>query len=473
MKKYLFAAFFVSGWLLISNAQSVTGFAGTWQGTLQVGMDLRIVFHIRDDGKGGYTATADSPDQSAYGLKCDKTSASGNEITITMDDLRASYTGKLVNDTTITGTFIQGAELPLTLVKKEKIEERKRPQTPRPPFPYRSEDIVFSTGDGSLTYGATLTIPEGKGPFPAALLITGSGAQNRDEEIFGHKPFAVIADHLTRKGIIVMRVDDRGVGKSTGNFQLATSADFATDVNNSLDYLLARPETDPKKTGLIGHSEGGMIAPMVAANRKNIAFVILLAGPGVQIIDLMAEQNEAVARSSGVSEKALPEIKPLFREIARANLRSKDSSEAFSGALAAVESWAAGKDPAILNELQLSTREEREKYIENSNKSLQTPWFRYFLAFDPGPYLEKLKCKVLALNGDRDIQVVASQNLQGIEASLKKGRSKEYKVISLPGLNHLFQTCQTCTIREYAQLEETFSPVALNIISDWLEKQLR
>ncbi len=474
MKKII-SAILVTFLALTAITQPVSRFTGTWQGTLNVGVELRIVFHIREDGKGGFISTADSPDQSAYGLTCDKTTVKDNEVTISMNDLNASFSGRLANDSTIEGNFTQGSELPLTLKKTgitEKIE-RKRPQTPQPPFPYTSEEVEYLNADKTLIYGATITIPEGKGPFPAAVLITGSGPQNRDEEILGHKLFAVIADHLTRKGFVILRVDDRGVGKSSGVFSQATSLDFSHDVSNSFDYLLTRPEVDKKKAGLIGHSEGGMIAPMVAAKRKDINFIVLLAGPGVPIIELMAEQNEAIARSSGVSEKALGEIKPLYREVVKSVLEAADSSSAITHTSAIIENWYVNKEKGVLGELNMATTEQRNKYVNEMVKGLQSPWFRYFLKFDPAQYLEQLKCKVLALNGDKDVQVISRQNLPGIEAALKKSRSKNYELKELPGLNHLFQACKKCTVQEYGELEETISPVALEAIRIWLEKNIK
>lgn len=460
--------------LLCANASGqAVKFTGTWQGILNVGVELHIVFHIKEDGKGGYETTADSPDQSAFGLKCEKTEIKDNEVVITMTSLNASYTGKLVNDSTLDGTFTQGADIPLQLKKTEKVEERKRPQTPRPPYPYKSEEVEYNNTDKSLNYGATITIPAGNGPFPAAVMITGSGPQNRDEEILGHKSFAVIADHLTRKGFIVLRVDDRGVGKSNGDFGKATSEDFASDANSSVDYLLSRSEVDKNKIGLIGHSEGGMIAPMVAVKRKDIDFIVLMAGPGVKITELMAEQNEAVARSSGVSDKALAEIKPLFRRVTRSILDAADSATAFATTIILIENWSANKDKTILEEMNMVTAKQRTEYVKAMTAQLRSPWFRYFLQFNPKPYLEQLDCKVLALNGDKDIQVISKQNLPGIAAALKKSHNKNYEIKEMPGLNHLFQACNKCTLVEYGELEETISPAALEAISNWLEKNVK
>lgn len=457
-----------------SSFSQATKYKGTWQGTLEInGIELRIVFHINDTEKGGLLTTADSPDQSAYGMKCDTTIITGNAITIEMKSLGASYKGILQNDTTIEGTFAQRVELPLVLKKTDKQVTINRPQTPKAPFPYKSEDLVYSNADKSLNYGATITIPEGNGPFPAAVLITGSGAQDRDETIMNHKLFAVLADHLTRKGYIVLRVDDRGIGKSTGIFSEATSEDFAKDVNSSVDYLLSRKEVNKNKIGLIGHSEGGMIAPMVAAARKDINYIVLLAGPGVKIIELMAAQNEAIARSSGMSDQALKEIKPLFTKVVTTIMESKDSSSAHTAVTYITENWAASTKKEILEEMDFDAVNKRKEYINEMVEQFQSPWFKYFIRFNPATYLEKLRCKVLAINGDKDVQVLSAQNLPGIKAALKKSKVKNYEIKEMPGMNHLFQTCLKCTVNEYGELEETIAPAALETICSWLDKNVK
>lgn len=473
----LIVAGFFSGLLF---SQAISGYTGTWEGKLEIGIELRVIFHIKENGKGGLQATADSPDQSAYGLTCDTIFISEKGITIEMHDLRATYTGKLVNDSTMDGTFTQSGSLPLLLKKVDKPTERKRIQALKKPFPYYSYDVEYDNADKSAHFGATLTVPKPdsninyiKEPeYPVAILITGSGQQDRDETLMGHKPFAVIADYLTRNGFAVLRVDDRGIGQTKADYINATSADFAKDVEAGIDYLKTRRDIDKNKIGLIGHSEGGMIAPMVASHRPDIRFIVLLAGPGIRIIDLMAEQNAALLKSAGVSEDAINKFLPVYKKTAMAIVKSTDSVSAKRSALKIMDKWMKKTDTKTKEALGFSAAKSAKGYIDELYPVMSSPWFRYFLLFDPQPYLRQLTCNVLALNGSRDIQVIASSNLSGIEASLKKSKVKSYEVKEMPGLNHLFQHCTKCTVNEYGELEETFSPEVLQIMVDWLNKNV-
>ncbi len=463
----------------IGGAQSSRDFKGTWEGVLNIsGTNLRIVFHVKDNGQGRLVSTADSPDQSAFGIPCDSTSANNQEIFISMKALQASFSGTLVNDTTIDGEFRQGpAGFPVQLKKAtlapEKPVARVRPQNPKAPFPYKSEDVFYDSKTPGVKLAATITIPEGKGPFPSILLISGSGPQNRDEELLGHKPFAVLADYLSRRGYIVLRVDDRGIGKSTGDFATATSADFASDANGGIDYLLTRPEVNKKKIGIMGHSEGGMIAPMVAASRKDIDFIVMLAGPGVKVIDLMAEQNAAVLRSAGVSDAASTAYTDFYRDVVKAILSSPDTTAAVEAGRKVLQNWVSKTADTLVAQLGISDANVQQKMVSDMVQRISTPWFRYFFNYDPQPNLQKLKCKVLAINGSRDVQVVSQQNLTGIEQAFKKSKLKNYEIKEIPGLNHLFQTCNKCTLQEYEELDETFSPIALEIIGNWLDKNVK
>ncbi len=472
--KYLLGILILSALATTTSvAQAITRFTGTWEGKLDVGVELRIVFHIKENGKGALTATADSPDQGALGLKCDTAIVFSETLTIEMKDLNARFTGKLVNDSVIDGNFTQGAEIPLVLKKVDKPSERKRSQTPQPPFPYKTEEIEYYNKDKSLRFGATITIPSGKGPFPAALLITGSGPQNRDEDIMGHKLFAVLADHLSRNGFVVVRTDDRGVGKSTGKFEGATSADFAQDASAGVEYLQSRPEVNNKKIGLVGHSEGGMIAPMVATQRKDINFIVLMAAPGIKITELMTEQNIAILRSAGISTEATAAYSALYKKLLEQILNAPDTVAASSIVHKTIKEWADTTRQKLVEELDLHFAEKRNNIATSLAQIMSSPWFKYFLAYDPVVYLERIKCKVLAINGDKDIQVISSSNLAGIEQALKKGKAKNYHVTELAGMNHLFQRCTKCTLDEYGELEETFSPIALGVISDWLSKNVK
>jgi pimeloyl-ACP methyl ester carboxylesterase len=457
-----------------SFAQVNKNIAGTWEGKLNLGVELRIIFHFKDEGNGHFTGKADSPDQGGYGLPCDSVIVNGDSIRIFMSNAGASFAGKLDTDSSIRGTFAQRVMIPLLLKKTNGgAFQPKRPQSPQAPFPYRSEEVEYDNADRSLHYGATITIPHGKGPFPAAVLITGSGPQDRDETIMNHKLFAVIADALTRNGFVVLRVDDRGTGKSTGIFANATSADFADDVNTSFNYLLTRPEVNKKKAGLIGHSEGGMIASIVAAKRNDIDFTVLLAGPGIKINELMSEQNAAILHSVGISKAAIDAYIPFYKNLMTIAATTPDSASGKNAVSTMLKNWMASTDTLLIKELGFEDEQTSLQIIQRLVREFSGKWFRYFLTFDPQPYLQKINSKVLALNGARDIQVIDASNLAGIEVSLKKGRTKQYTIKSLPGLNHLFQTCTKCTLAEYGVLEETFSPIALKEINDWLNKYVK
>jgi len=474
MKKKLFSLLFSLFAFVVLNAQA--DFSGNWNGTLNVAGELRLVLHITQLPDGSYSGTLDSPDQNASGIKCDTvTIAAGDALNFTINKLRVSYTGKLLNDSTLSGTFTQGVNVPLNFNRTGTpfiARQIIRPQTPKPPFPYRSEEVIYNAN--GLQYGGTITIPQGSGPFPAVVLITGSGQQDRDETIFNHKPFAVLADTLTRNGFIVLRVDDRGKGNSSGNFAASTSADFAQDVNASVNYLKTRREVNDKKIGLLGHSEGGMIAPMVASSRKDINFMVLLAAPGVKITDLMAEQNAAVLRSAGLDSSLAESYKPVYTQIINAIVSAPDTTAAMNNALNILNSWQAKTDTATLKKLGFLKPDDNKQYIGSMIAVAYTPWFKYFIAFDPQVYLTRLKkVKVLALNGSRDIQVVSKQNLPAVRSALVQGSTKKFEVKELPGLNHLFQTCKKCTVMEYGQLQETIASVALQAITGWLNTNVK
>ena len=446
-----------------------------WQGVLEVsGIKLRLVLKITKNPDGTLRATLDSVDQGAMNLPVDSIVIEGKTMRFTMKSIGGSYEGTLNEDKTeVSGRWTQsGQSLPLVfkrVTEQAQAPQLKRPQEPKKPYPYREEDVVFANPEAGITLAGTLTLPKGPGPFPAVVLISGSGQQDRDETVFGHRPFLIIADHLTRQGIAVLRYDDRGVGKSTGDPTNATSADFATDALAAVRYLQTRKEINPQKIGLIGHSEGGLIAPMVAVQAPNeIAFIVLLAGPGVTGEDIILLQYELIGRASGVSEQIMAQNLALQRRVFTVVKEQSDTMEAEREIRTL---W--------LEELSRLSEEEQkalglsEAVIEAQIKQILSPWFRYFLTYDPRPTLSQVRCPVLVLNGEKDLQVPPSQNLPEIVKALEAGGNREYAAIKLAGLNHLFQASTTGAPVEYAQIEETFSPKALEIISEWVLRQVR
>jgi pimeloyl-ACP methyl ester carboxylesterase len=465
-------------------AQHITG---TWQGSINFqGNQIPIVIHIMKDSSDKLKASFDSPNQHAFNLPCSEVMIKNDSVIIMMAVINGKYTGQLnKDDNQISGNWFQGAgSLPLTMNKTSEtatVKEQKRPQTPKPPFSYHSMDVEYQNADKSIKYGATLTYPEidstrhyAKMPvFPAVILITGSGQQDRDETIFGHKSFAVIADYLTKNGFAVLRVDDRGMGGTTGVFSESTTADFVKDVEASLDFLEKQPPINKEKIGLIGHSEGGMIAPMVANERNEIKFIILLAGPGIPITDLMQQQIEAVSASDGKSPGETKANSFLMRTIWEELNKGQDSATTVSNIIMKFGAWSKTLDSATWRKISARDTTPLSDQINDAIAQLSSKWFKYFITFDPQPYLKKLSCKVLALNGSKDLQVIATSNLNGIRSSLRKSKSPKYDVIEIQGLNHLFQTCIKCNIAEYSELEESFSPKALEIMSVWLKNNVQ
>ncbi len=314
------------------------------------------------------------------------------------------------------------------------------PQTPEPPFPYEVEEVAYDNAADGVHLEGTLTIPPGAGPHPAALLITGSGPQDRDESIMGHKPFAVLADHLTRSGIAVLRVDDRGVGGSTGSVAESTGAELTRDAEAGVAFLRAHAHIDAKRVGVVGHSEGGSIGPRVAATDGKVAFVVMMAGPGVPGHEIVRLQAVEIARASGAQEAQLE----LVRTQQNATI------------------------DAIMDASSLEDARDAAAAANPQGAAMVTPWFWDFLRYDPAPALRKVRCPVLVLNGALDRQVLPDQNLPAVKAAL--ARNRRAKIMRLPDLNHLFQHAQTGAPSEYAQIEETIDPEVLELISTWISE---
>ena len=443
---------------------------GQWNGILKVqGMQLRIVFNINQTDE-GYSATMDSPDQGAYGIPVTSASYENLELVINITNLGIEYKGTLGMNDSIIGTFTQaGYSFPLNLTREiPEKEVIKRPQEPVEPYSYFSEDVKFENTEDNIVLAGTLTMPRTEGYFPAVILISGSGPQNRNEEVYGHKPFLVLADHLTKNGIAVLRFDDRGTAESSGDFTTATSTDLATDVESAIKYLQTRQEINKQQIGLIGHSEGGIIAPMVAANSKDISFIILLAGTGIPGDQLLLLQQELIMKANGSSESDLQNIKVITEGAYKIILETKDT-DSLKSKLTAYFKQNADNFPNSLKPEGIS----EDDLIALQVNQLSGPWMTFFIKYNPEPALEKVKCPVLVLNGEKDLQVPAKVNLEAIENALKKGGNQNVTIKQLANLNHLFQECETGLPGEYSEIEQTFSPIALTEITNWISKRIK
>ncbi len=448
-------------------AQDITG---QWNGILNVqGTQLRLVFNITQADK-GYSSTMDSPDQGTKGIPVTSTSYENSILKLEISNADIQYEGTLDKKNVFVGTFKQsGQSFPLNLTKEE-IEKKLiiRPQEPTKPYSYYSEDVTFKNIKDKIVLAGTLTLPEKDGNFPAVVLISGSGPQNRDEEIMGHKPFLVLANHLTKNGIAVLRFDDRGTAESKGDFATATSLDFATDVKSAIIYLQTRKEINKNQIGLIGHSEGGIIAPIVAAETKEISFIILLAGTGIRGDQLLLLQQELIGKSMGVSEGELQETRSINKAAFDIVIKSTDT-ETLKTELTNYIKQTLKDNPEPENPVGMSEAD----FIKLQVDQLTSRWIQYFIKYDPSPTLEKVKCPVLAINGEKDLQVSAKVNLEAIERALVKGGNKNITIKELPNLNHLFQECETGSPSEYATTEQTFSPIALTEITNWIIRQVK
>jgi uncharacterized protein len=441
-----------------SGDSTVYDFEGIWQGVIKAGgAELRLVFHLSPDGEEGLKATADSPDQGATGIPVKKVTASGGSIQIDVEATAGRYEGEMAADgNTINGVWHQGGgEFAVDLVRIDAVEIVTRPQDPVPPFPYVDREIRFTNPVADISLAGTLTIPAGDEPFPAAVLISGSGAQNRNEEIMNHRPFLVVADYLTRNGIAVLRYDDRGAAESEGDHTTATSKDFAGDAWAAAAYLQSVPEIDSTKIGLIGHSEGGIIAPIIAAEHPEIAYIVLLAAPGFPGNELLIQQSAAILRTAGASEAQIAEAADVNTKTHNIVLYEPDNEKALEKLKKFLEDLGV---PASQMDSQLMQVEQ-----------LLSPWFRFFLSFDPRTVLELVTCPVLGVWGTLDVQVPSSSNIIEVRAALSG--NPDISLHEMEGLNHLFQHAMTGAVAEYATIDETFSPEVLELMASWIMKR--
>lgn len=449
---------------------------GVWEGTLDTGGGkLRLVVEFAKAADGTLKGDLDSPDQGSMDLALNAITFEADRLRFELKMVGGVFEGTLNKEATeITGKWQQGGSLPLVLKRVAKDATPRpapvvtRPQEPVKPYPYNEEDVTYENRAGGVKLAGTLTWPRTTKPVPAVVLITGSGPQDRNEALLGHKPFLVLADHLTRRGIAVLRVDDRGVGGSTGNVNNSTTDDFAGDVLAGVEYLKTRKEINPKQIGLIGHSEGGVVAPIAASRSTDIAFIVLMAGTGLPGEEILYLQGALIAKANGATDAAVESNRRIQQIMFRALKEEKDD--------AAVRQRIKddfAKMVANSSNGQTSASLGTDAAIDAQMKRVLTTWFRYFLTYDPRPALTKVKVPVLAINGELDLQVPADANLAAIEKALKAGGNKDHTMIKLPRLNHLFQTSQTGSPAEYARIDETIAPVALQTISDWILKQTK
>jgi pimeloyl-ACP methyl ester carboxylesterase len=453
-----------------AHAQQPAQMAGIWQGALELpaGGRLRLVVKIREEG-GALTGTMDSIDQGARDLPIDSMQLENRRLTFTMRAIGGRYEGELAaSGDELVGTWSQGGgNLPLTLRRDSNVPVVARPQEPARPLPYREEEVAYDSAPG-VRLAATLTLPPGRGPFPAVVLITGSGPQDRDEAIAGHRPFYVLADALTRRGVAVLRADDRGVGGSTGSIAGATTTeDFATDALAGVRFLAARPDVRRDAIGLLGHSEGGLVAPLAATRAAPeagaITFLVLLAAPGVPLGDILAEQQRLILGAQGAPATMIEANAGVLERLIAIAVEEPDGERA-TAAMRTVLTDSIAALPA-------SVRPGASAQVEAQVQQMSSAWMRWMLAYDPIPALRALEIPVLALFGERDLQVPPAQSKAPLEAALRAAGHPASRVVELPGLNHLFQAAATGSPAEYASIAETMNAAALELIGSWVVEQ--
>ncbi len=440
-----------------------------WQGDMKTGVQtFEFQFRVFEDADGGQTVLLDSFTESIEGLNCSM-DREGDEVTIKIPITAAKFVGKINKaQDTIAGTWIQrGNEIPLTVHAVALTETRKleinRPQTPKPPFDYDAEDLEIENKAGKSVLAGTLTTPKGNGPFITVILISGSGPQDRNETIANHQPFAVIADHLTNAGIAVFRFDDRGIAKSKGDFGSATTRDFASDVGAIVESLKTHPKVDPQRMVLAGHSEGGIIAPLVASQRSDVAGIVLLAGTGVTGKAISLNQSRKISSLAGMPPEMVDAQEVLLGKMYDRIEQGEEFDAEFLKQLGVEVNE--GLPESMRNQTMI------DAIVAKAKLQMDSPWFKFFAFHDPAPVLEKVTQPVLVIIGEKDVQVDPDLNLPPIEAALEKAGNNDVEVNRMPNLNHLFQNCRTGSPAEYNQIEETISPEVLNKLTEWLQSR--
>lgn len=437
---------------IICVAQDVTG---SWSGKLNAaqGVSLELIFNVSANPDGSLSATLDSPQEGVRGLAMDSATYENGTLTIESKRLSMTYKGIYLMGV-LNGTFSQrGIDIPLAL-SKVKVTKPRRPQTPAGPFPYSEEEVSFDNERENVNLVGTLTMPKNSKDLHAVVLVSGSGAQNRDEELYDHKPFAVIADYLTREGLAVLRVDDRGVGASEGDRTHATSINFMYDTEAAINYLFSRPEI--KEVSVLGHSEGGLITYMIAEHRKDIKSIVSLAGPAVSGHDVLIEQTKAALRAQNVPESVIEQSSAMNTQlydfvVETKDLTAEEFSEKLNVKLHQILGPAAGEDQ-----------------IAQIASQLDNEWMRFFINYDPSDAIRNVDCPLLFINGTKDCQVISSQNVPAMK-ELTKGK-KNVRIEEMVGLNHILQEANTGSVQEYYEIEQTISPAALAVIAEFLKK---
>lgn len=439
---------------------------GVWEGKLQGALRIRI--HLLTE-QGEREARLDSPDQGATGLALEIRHLSDDSLSVWLASANGGWSGRLSADaTTLTGVWSQGAaSIPLTLSRLEAAPDERKPQEPRPPFPYDVIDVSFENRAAGVTLAGTLTSPRGIAKAPAAVLVSGSGPQDRDSQIAGHRPFKLIADRLTRAGIAVLRYDDRGIGKSSGRFGEASTADFATDAAAAVAYLRTRPDIDGRRIALIGHSEGGLVAPWVAARDPGLAALVSLAGPSIRGDALLAAQSRALMNAASRDSAGQERTMTFNRQVWQHAFEDTPADTAAARVTRATRAFVLALPASDLAQIG-----DPQAFIQSTAVQVTNPWFRSFVRFDPGLDLAKVNVPMLAYFGERDLQVPPDANEPALRERFKGSRAKLLTVLRWPGLNHLFQSATSGLPGEYGLIEETLSPAMLDSLTAWLQSTL-
>jgi len=441
-------------------ASSEASASEAWTGSATLPGGAELGFTITLKRGESPSATIDIPTQGAIGIPLEVISLEGDSVLLRIPaPANAEIAGTINDQGELAGMLKQaGMEFPFKMSRSSGAPELARPQHPEPPFPYTVEAVTFDNEPAGVTLAGTLTLPEGDGPFPAAVLISGSGPQDRDETLVGHKPFLVLADHLTRAGVAVLRYDERGVGESSGDFSTALTDDFADDALAGVAFLKDDPRIMTDRVGLIGHSEGGLVAPMAAVSDTSVAYIVLLAGVGLEGGEILVTQQVAMTRVGGSDE--------IARTVGQ-HMR------------AMVEAMRSGDDPGMATALRAvlraqmigATDQQVDDTLAQQIKVFGSPWMRRYVEINPADFLAGVSQPTLAMFGSLDLQVLPTINAEAVRAALASAPTDDVTIVTLPGLNHLFQTAQTGSPSEYTTIEETFNETALELVSSWITQR--